>query len=48
MKTAHAAGMHAVGVLWGFRPEEELRASGAQYFVRHPQEILDLFDDTGR
>ena len=42
MKTATGAGMVAVGVLWGFRDEKELAASGADYLIRHPGEILDL------
>ena len=42
MQTATGAGMPAVGVLWGFRDEEELAASGADYLVHHPGEILDL------
>ncbi|HHB77024.1 MAG TPA: HAD family hydrolase [Desulfobulbus sp.] len=42
MKTATEAGMTVVGVLWGFRDEEELAASGADYLIRHPGEILDL------
>ncbi len=42
MQTAAGAGMTAVGVLWGFREEEELTASGADYLVSHPEEILEL------
>jgi phosphoglycolate phosphatase len=42
MKTALAAGMRAVGVLWGFRPETELRGAGAQEIIRKPQELLAL------
>lgn len=42
MQTATAAGMTAVGVLWGFRDEEELRSSGADYLLRHPGELLEL------
>lgn len=41
MKTAGAAGMHAVGVLWGFRSAEELRLSGAKILLAHPPELLD-------
>jgi len=43
MQTATAAGMYAVGALWGFRKEEELISNGAQKIVRHPQEILEFF-----
>ncbi len=46
MLTARAAGMTAVGVLWGFREEEELRAAGAQALIAHPLDLLAmaLFD----
>ena len=40
MQTAVAAGMFAVGALWGFRPAEELRASGAQALLAQPLELL--------
>ncbi|MBF5046106.1 HAD family hydrolase [Aggregicoccus sp. 17bor-14] len=39
MKTARAAGMHAVGVTWGFRGEAELRAHGAQALAQSAQEL---------
>ena len=42
MRTAVAAGMHALGVLWGFRGAEELRASGARLLAAHPRDILRL------
>lgn len=42
MQTAHAAGMVAVGVLWGFRDEAELQAHGAHRLLRHPGELLQL------
>ena len=42
MRTARAAGMLAVGVLWGFRDRAELLASGAQRLVARPAEILEL------
>lgn len=45
MDTATAAGMIPVGVLWGFRPESELRAHGAQRLVSHPEEILQWFPE---
>jgi len=44
MKTAVSAGMYPVGVLWGFRPAEELRESGARTLVREPAEILSLLE----
>lgn len=43
MQTANAAGMYAVGVLWGFREADELLQSGAKRLVNKPSEILNLF-----
>ena len=40
MRTAQQAGMDAVGVLWGFRDAEELRATGAEFLVQSPQELI--------
>ena len=42
MQTARGAGMTAVGVLWGFRDEAELREHGAAHIVAHPGEIVRL------
>lgn len=42
MHTAKNAGMFAVGVLWGFRDEDELRESGADVIVSNAQQIIDL------
>ena len=42
MKTANAAGMLPVGVTWGFRSPEELRASGAKALINHPSELLEI------
>ena len=42
MECAKNAGMHPVGVLWGFREEQELRESGAEYIIAHPSELLQL------
>ena len=44
MKTATAAGMHAVGVAWGFKGPKELRENGCQTLVDHPLEILPLLE----
>lgn len=44
METARAAGMFAVGATWGFRPESELRAHGAQSIVRHPGDVLRIME----
>jgi phosphoglycolate phosphatase len=40
MGTARAAGMLAVGVTWGFRDAEELRAQGAQVLASTADELL--------
>jgi len=42
MKTATAAGMYAVGALWGFRGEAELKENGARSLLRRPPELLNL------
>jgi phosphoglycolate phosphatase len=42
MRTARAAGMHAVGVLWGFRDRDELVESGAEHIVAKPEDVLAL------
>ena len=44
MLTAVNAGMHPVGVLWGFRPREELLASGASDVLAHPMELTRFLD----
>lgn len=42
MQAARAAGMCAVGALWGFRSREELVDAGAQQLVARPMDVLDL------
>jgi phosphoglycolate phosphatase len=42
MKTANAAGMYAVGVLWGFRSADELIRNGAKVLIRKPLELVEL------
>ena len=42
IRTAIAAGMTPVGVLWGFRPAQELRESGATILIEQPLEVLGL------
>lgn len=39
MLTASHAGMHSIGVTWGFRSEEELRAHQAEAIIHHPSEM---------
>jgi phosphoglycolate phosphatase len=43
MQTANAAGMFAVGVLWGFRPQNEIEEAGSMALISHPLELLELF-----
>lgn len=40
--TGKNAGMKTIGVLWGFRDEEELKKAGADYIVKKPDEIYDI------
>ena len=42
MQTAINSNIDACGVVWGFRPEEELKAFNPKYIVRHPEEILKI------
>lgn len=41
MDMAKNAGFLPVGVLWGFRPKEELIEHGAKLLLRHPMEIFE-------
>jgi phosphoglycolate phosphatase len=42
MQTARDAGMHPIGVLWGFRDREELIGAGAESVIAEPAELLRL------
>jgi phosphoglycolate phosphatase len=42
MKTAVAAGMFPVGVLWGFRTRNELKESGARAIIDEPLKVIDI------
>ena len=44
MQLAHNAGVTPVGVLWGYRPIEELQKAGARYIIEHPLELLEIVD----
>jgi phosphoglycolate phosphatase len=44
MTTARAAGMFAVGALWGFRTAEELRSSGADALAASPADVIGLLE----
>ncbi len=45
MQTATAAGMYAVGALWGFRSLDELQRHGAKTVISKPTDLLELFDE---
>ena len=42
MDTAHAAGLKAVGVLWGYRPLSELEEANVDIIIQNPKDILHL------
>ena len=42
MVVAASAGMDSIGVLWGFRKEDELRENGATYIAKKVQDITDI------
>lgn len=44
MMTAVNAGMHAVGVNWGFRPVEELLGAGAEFILEDPHDLCSLLE----
>ncbi|MBR6028649.1 MAG: HAD family hydrolase [Clostridia bacterium] len=44
MTCARNAGMHPVGVTWGFREAEELREAGAESLISRPEEALSLLN----
>lgn len=45
MAVAKNAGCIALGVLWGFRKEDELRENGADYIASAPAEILGVLSE---
>ncbi len=44
LKTAIAAGMFPVGVLWGFRSAKELQENGAKVLIKRPLDMMNLLD----
>lgn len=40
MKTGKSAGLFTVGVLWGFREENELKEHGADAIIKEPKELM--------
>ena len=42
MQTARAAGMLAVGALWGFRSRQELEQAGAEALIEKPMELVEV------
>lgn len=42
MATGRAAGMQSIGVTWGYRDRDELRAHGAHHLIDQPLELLAL------
>ncbi len=42
MKTAHNAGVRAVGVLWGFRDRQELESENAEFIIESAKDLLEL------
>ncbi|MCC8192476.1 MAG: HAD family hydrolase [Ruminococcus sp.] len=45
IKTAHNAGLAAVGCLWGFRTYDELFEAGAEYIIEKPAELLEILQE---
>jgi phosphoglycolate phosphatase len=45
MLTAQNAKLIAVGALWGFRTEGELRKAKANYIIQQPKELLDIIKE---
>lgn len=42
METACRAGVHAIGVTWGFRSKEELETNGSEVCIDHPLDLLSI------
>lgn len=44
MQTAINAKTHSIGVLWGFRTENELKENGAEHIAQTPSDIKDIIN----
>ena len=44
MQLAYNAGVTPVGVLWGYRPLEELQEAGAKHIIQHPLDLLKIIN----
>ena len=45
MQMAALAGVHSVGVTWGYHEKHELIASGANHIISHISELIELVKD---
>lgn len=45
MLTARAAGMFAIGALWGYRSMDELKGAGAQALIDRPEDVLSFLEE---
>jgi phosphoglycolate phosphatase len=41
IKTANSAGIHSIGVTWGFRSREELAECGAEVIVDNTEQLYN-------
>ncbi|ACL76442.1 HAD family hydrolase [Ruminiclostridium cellulolyticum] len=48
MESANRAGMLAVGVLWGFREQDELKSCGGKILIASPSELVDFVTGDNR
>lgn len=48
MKTALSAGIKSIGVLWGFRPKEELEETGACFLADRVERIPNILEEIDR
>ena len=44
MQLAQNAGVTPIGVLWGYRPLEELQEAGARQIIKHPLDLLEIIN----